>query len=129
MRPHGKGAWPNIFTRYKSPDGKEPTELTPLRVFIPFGLFLVMKGTVMHSGSYGNTGNMRFHMVMGKSHEIASDLLRYLDKSTRDRWPSATDCSKKKIEIADADPAFIKKVRDYLKVSGEEAYLKNAQIW
>ena len=124
-----EGAWLNVVTRYKSLDENEPTEITPLRIFIPFGLFLVMKGAVMHSGTYGSNGNMRFHMVMGKSHEIESDSLRYLDKSTHERLPSASDCSKNKLDIADADPAFVTKVRDYLIECGEEAYIKNAKIW
>ena len=36
-------------------------------VYIPYGCFLLLDGTVYHSGFYGNSGNMRFHLAVTRT--------------------------------------------------------------
>ncbi len=37
---------------------------SPLKVFIPFGSYILLRGDVTHGGCFGRTGNVRFHMVL-----------------------------------------------------------------
>lgn len=37
---------------------------SPIKVFVPFGTYLLLRGDVTHGGCFGERGNTRFHMAM-----------------------------------------------------------------
>ena len=101
-----EGAWLNVISIIPNAHTTQ-TEVTPLRVHIPFGNFILLKGTVPHSGVYGQPGNLRSHMVFGKPHIIVSKKLRFLDNIFHPDLPSAADCAPNQIEVTDEDPKHI----------------------
>ena len=99
-----EGSWLNIMATEKL---KESTRVLPLHAHIPFTTFLLTRGDVPHSGIFGSKGNVRFHMVLGPSHNICSDSLSFLSAGHFRHLPAAAEYRKTQIEVAEIDPQIL----------------------
>ena len=71
-----------------------------MRIHIPFGLFLIIRGDVVHGGVFGSPGNIRLHVVF-KENGLDSSKLLYMDDINK-RFPNSNHFIRKIIENNDA---------------------------
>jgi len=86
-----EGCWLDIYHIKKEDD--KPNLVHPVRVYIPFCQFLIVRGDVVHSGSYGSKGNIRLHIVFKKI-ALQTKKLFFVNNSIFPGFPTEQDCKK-----------------------------------
>jgi hypothetical protein len=78
--------------------------------YVPFGSYIALRSDVLHSGVYGSSGNVRFHMILKSRNNVqvvAADqagrdsLFYFTDKSDEERpaWLPAFNASQKQFKV------------------------------
>ena len=93
---------------------EEKTVVIPQKLRIPFGCYLLLRSSVVHSGICGSPGNIRFHMVFKPPHASGKKLY-YVDENTVTGYPKSSEIdSTSVLDVIDEDPKFFDALNDPL---------------
>jgi hypothetical protein len=65
--------------------GKRNDEDKHKYMYVPFGAYIALRSDVLHSGCYGASGNVRFHMVLKSKNGVGKKVVNDSDKEDRDK--------------------------------------------